>query len=62
VKQWQDKVSTDERSIGRFFETSAKTKMNTDEAFFDVVRQIRRLKKADAGKGKSAKKRICTLL
>jgi len=62
VKKWQEQVSPEERDIGRFFETSAKTKMNTDEAFFDVVRQIRRLKAAETSKGKLAKKRICTLL
>jgi len=59
---WQLAANASEEKIGHFFETSAKTKENTDEAFYDVVRQIRRLKKADHNKGNKAKKKMCTLL
>lgn len=51
AKNWND---------APFFETSAKTKHNCEEAFFEVVKQIR--KKREPGKNKPAKSKLCTLL
>lgn len=60
IESWNSKRSKD--NPVSFFETSAKGKINTDEAFHQVVRNIRASKaKADTGGGKK-KKGFCTLL
>ena len=46
-----------------FLETSAKTRVNVEEAFFQLVREIRRMKKDDSAGGKPAgKKKKCLIL
>jgi len=45
-----------------FFETSAKGKINTDEAFHQVVRNIRASKQKENTGGGKKKKGFCTLL
>eukprot|EP00744_Colponema_vietnamica_P009050 GILI01012885.1.p2 GENE.GILI01012885.1~~GILI01012885.1.p2 ORF type:complete len:202 (-),score=74.52 GILI01012885.1:90-650(-) len=45
-----------------FLETSAKTRVNVEEAFFQLVREIRRLKKTDGGAGDAKKKKKCAIL
>eukprot|EP00002_Diphylleia_rotans_P022614 TRINITY_DN442_c0_g3_i1.p1 TRINITY_DN442_c0_g3~~TRINITY_DN442_c0_g3_i1.p1 ORF type:complete len:188 (+),score=45.87 TRINITY_DN442_c0_g3_i1:82-645(+) len=52
------------KSVGcPFMETSAKTRVNVEECFFELVREIRRQKNnSDAGNKKKAKKKGCLLL
>lgn len=47
-----------------FFETSAKTRVNVEESFYQLVREIRKERqgKAEAQKGKKKKKPPCRLL
>jgi len=46
-----------------FLETSAKTRINVDEAFFDLVREIRReLQKTDKVKATAGRKKVTCLL
>ena len=47
----------------KFIETSAKTRINIDEAFFELVREIRRFNKETISKGPEKKaKGKCSLL
>eukprot|EP01006_Ploeotia_vitrea_P023374 TRINITY_DN55826_c1_g1_i2.p2 TRINITY_DN55826_c1_g1~~TRINITY_DN55826_c1_g1_i2.p2 ORF type:complete len:193 (-),score=127.68 TRINITY_DN55826_c1_g1_i2:1392-1970(-) len=45
-----------------FFETSAKSKINNEECFFQLVREIRTLEQNDAGAKKSKKRFKCVIL
>lgn len=45
-----------------FLETSAKSKINVNEIFYDLVRQINRRNPEAAGRGKSKKKSGCHIL
>ncbi len=46
-----------------FLETSAKTRVNVEEAFFQLVREIRRMKKDDGpGQKDGGKKKKCLIL
>jgi GTPase KRas protein len=45
-----------------FLETSAKARINVDECFFELVREIRRSKNQDSGKKTKEKKRGCSIL
>merc|ERR1719323_876777 len=55
------KTATDWGSIP-FFETSAKTKQNSEEAFFAVVREIRKQQDKAKGSGTQGKKKFCSIL
>jgi GTPase KRas protein len=46
----------------RFYETSAKTRINVEEAFFEVIREIRRFELIDNTKPKKVIKHTCSLL
>ncbi|KAI8903445.1 small G-protein Ras2 [Powellomyces hirtus] len=45
-----------------FMETSAKTCLNVDKAFYNVVRMIRHLKNGTTRPGEKQKKKLCTIL
>jgi GTPase KRas len=45
-----------------FFETSAKARINVEEAFYDLVREIRKETGGSVGKAKTKKKGGCALL
>jgi GTPase KRas len=45
-----------------FHETSAKARINVEEAFFDLVREIRKASGGDAGASKKKKAGKCSLL
>eukprot|EP00298_Acanthocystis_sp_HF-20_P002433 c12847_g1_i2.p1 GENE.c12847_g1_i2~~c12847_g1_i2.p1 ORF type:complete len:187 (+),score=81.98 c12847_g1_i2:93-653(+) len=45
-----------------FLETSAKARINVEECFYDLVRQIRQANQAAGGQTPSSKKRGCLLL
>jgi len=45
-----------------FFETSAKSRINVEEAFYDLVREIRKENGGGAVKPKTKKKGGCALL
>jgi len=46
----------------KFFETSAKDKINNDQCFYEVVREIRRSEKNDNKSKKKTKKSRCSIL
>jgi len=60
IESWNSKRSKD--NPVSFFETSAKGKINTDEAFHQVVRNIRASKQKENTGGGKKKKGFCTLL
>jgi GTPase KRas protein len=46
----------------KFIESSAKSKVNVDEAFYSLVREIRRYNKENNPKEAGKKKKVCVVL
>lgn len=46
----------------KFYETSAKDKINNEACFYEVVRQIRRSEQKESGSKNKKKKRTCSIL